>query len=57
MNVKVNIGGERSPHNDKGQKKERPKNPHIPTKSPRMKKTANEPGDPRIEEEGTWNSH
>lgn len=22
-----------------------------------MKKTANEPGDPRIEENGTWNSH
>jgi hypothetical protein len=29
----------------------------YPTKLPGMKKTANEPGDPRIEEDDTRNSH
>lgn len=57
VNVKVDVGGEKSPHKDKG-KRENPKRTAVyPTKSPSIKKTTNKPGDPRIEEHGTWNSH
>ena len=57
VNAKVNARGERSPHEENGKKG--PKRPCIVhlTKLPIIKKTANEPGDPRIEEDGTWNSN
>ena len=58
MNVEANVGGERSPYKDRGRNRKGKKTCTVyPTTSPSIKKTTNKPGDPRIEEDDTWNSH